>query len=181
VTLVVVVAGSALVALAVLAVVVLVRARDLRARHVRAFGARVPVPPEDKEHLVDAPRALYHGTRFAGGAAVLSPDWHEPCVGDLFCTEDAVFLRREGGGRLLFIPLRDIEEAELHRAHAELAGKDLPMLRLLWTRGGERLLTSFSLPGGMASLERLRREIHLRQPNVVEKLAPLLAAKPPAP
>jgi len=44
-----------------------------------------------------------------------------------------------------------------------LAGKELPMLKLRWRRGGEPLETQLSLRGGMAQLEKLRREIHLRQ------------------
>ncbi len=38
--------------------------------------------------------------------------------------------------------------------------------------------TKLSLRGGMASLEALRREIHLRQENVAEQLAPLLERTP---
>ena len=37
-----------------------------------------------------------------------------------------------------------------------------------WTGGGERLETV--LEASVHDLERLRREIHLRQPNVIEKL-----------
>lgn len=166
------------VAAAVPAVLVLLRARAIKARHRRAFGAVPAEPFADKERLVDAPRALYHGTRFADGTAVLVAAWAEACVGDLHCTEDAVFLSREGGERRLFIALREIEDAELHRAFAPLAGKDLPMLRLRWRRGGELLETNLSLPGGMASLERLRKEIHLRQENVAARLQPFLDRPP---
>ncbi len=157
---------------------VLRKARHLKARHVRAFGTVLPEPPPDKPHLVDSPRALYHGTRFANGDTVLVAAWAEACVGDLFCTEDALFLRREGGERTLFIPLQDIDDAQLLRSFAQLAGKDLPMLRLRWWRGGELLQTDLSMQGGMANLEKLRREIHLRQKNVAEKLAPLLTREP---
>jgi len=53
------------------------------------------------------------------------------------------------------------------------------MLRLRWRRGGEQLETALSLRGGMASLEALRREIHLRQGDVARQLAPLLQKAPP--
>jgi hypothetical protein len=142
---------------------VLVRARRLKARHRAVFGASVPLLQPDGERLVDMPRALYHGTRFADGAAILAVRWNEACVGDLWCTADGVFLRREEGGEPLVIPLAWVDDASLLRAHAPIAGKDLPMLRLRWRRGGETLLTDISLPGGMANLESLRREIHLRQ------------------
>jgi hypothetical protein len=145
------------------ATLVLARARRLKARHRAVFGAPVPHLEPGGERLVDAPRALYHGTRFADGAAILAVRWSEACVGDLWCTADGVFLRREEGGEPLVIPLPWVDDASLLRAHAPIAGKDLPMLRLRWRRGGETLLTDVSLPGGMANLESLRREIHLRQ------------------
>jgi hypothetical protein len=52
------------------------------------------------------------------------------------------------------------------------------MLRLRWTRGGEKLETQISLRGGMASLEALRREIHLRQGNIAAQLQPFLEKQP---
>ena len=147
--------------------------RRIKARHRRFFAAP-PRAAADGTRLVDAPRALYHGTAFADGMALLLPEWREACVGDLFCTEEAIFIRREGPGALLVIALPAVVDASLHRAFAPLAGKELPMLRLRWQRGGEMLQTDLSLRGGMASLETLRREIHLRQKNIAEKLAPLL-------
>jgi hypothetical protein len=157
----------------------LFQARKIKARHLRFFRAPPPAAPPDGTRLVDAPRALYHGTVFADGTALLLRDWKEPCVGDLWCTAEALFLQREGPGALLAIELRAVDEATLHRAFAPLAEKELPMLRLRWHRGGEELQTDLSLRGGMASLETLRREIHLRQGNVAAQLAPLLARMPP--
>lgn len=159
-------------------VFVLARARRLKARHLRAFGKPAPPPPPGKERIFESARALYHGTRFAGGERVLVTAWGEPAVADLFCTEDAVFLQREAEGGLLFIPLRDVQDAELHRAFAKLAGKELPMLRLRWVRGGELLETELSLQGGMANLETLRRQVHLRQANVVEQVLALYRRPP---
>jgi hypothetical protein len=110
---------------------------------------------------------------------VLASAWKEPCVSDVWCTAEALFIRREGQGSLLSIGHSEVSEAALHRGFAPIAGKELPMLRLRWRRGGEQLQTDLSLRGGMASLEALRREIHLRQSNVAEQLAPLLEKAPP--
>lgn len=154
------------------------QARKIKARHLRFAGAPVPAASPGGTRLVDAPRALYHGTAFADGTALLLPAWKEACVCDLWATEEAVFMQREGPGALLAIELRAIEDAALHRAFAPLAAKELPMLRLRWTRGGETVVTELSLRGGAASLETLRREIHLRQGNVAAQLAPLLAQVP---
>jgi hypothetical protein len=126
------------------------------------------------ERLVEGTRALYHGTRFLDGTALLIPAWRDACVCDLWCTAEALFVQREAQGALLSIPLAQIDEAALHRAFAALAGKELPMLRLRWHRGGEQLETAVSLRGGMASLESLRREIHLRQGNIAAQLRPFL-------
>jgi len=66
------------------------------------------------------------------------------------------------------------------RAHAELAGKDLPMVRIRFRRGGQVLMSDFSLRGGLANLERLRREVHLRQGthDALAVLGELLAREP---
>jgi hypothetical protein len=129
---------------------------------------------------VDAPRALYHGTRFADGTALLSPRWRDPCVGDLWCTDEAIFLDREAGGGRLAWPLSWIEDAALVRARADLVSRDLPMLRVRFRRGGEPLVSDFSLRGGMANLEKLRREVHLRQgtQNALAALGELLSKEP---
>jgi len=152
----------------------------LRRRHRAAFAAALPALDPDRERLLDAPRALYHGTRFADGTAVLAPRWAEPCVGDLWCTDEAIFLQREAGGGRLCWPLQWIEDASLLRARAELAGKELPMLRIRFRRGGEALVSDFSLRGGRASLEKLRREVHLRQGthDALAALGELLAREP---
>jgi hypothetical protein len=156
--------------------------RRIKARHLRFARAPAPDASPDGTRLVDSPRALYHGTTFADGTALLLPAWKDACVCDLWLTEDALFLQREaqreGPGALLVIGLRTVEDAALHRAFAPLAEKELPMLRLRWVRGGETLSTELSLRGGAASLETLRREIHLRQGNVAAQLAPLLERKP---
>jgi len=162
-------------AILLIAGALLFQARKIKARHLRFSGAPAPAASPEGTRLVDAPRALYHGTVFADGTALLLPAWKDPCVCDLWATEEAVFLQREGPGALLAIELRSIEDAALHRAFAPLAEKELPMLRLRWTRGGQTVVTELSLRGGAASLETLRREIHLRQGNVAAQLAPLLA------
>ena len=161
-------AAAVLVALAAaIGLVVLWKASKLKRRHRGFLGAPLPVLDPGADVLVDAPRALYHGTRFADGAPLLETMWAEGCVADLRCTVQAIVLKREAvgpaAGRELVLPLAWIEDAALGRGHAELAGKELPMLKLRWKRGGESLETQLSLRGGMAQLEKLRREIHLRQ------------------
>lgn len=165
-------------AIVLVAGALLLQARRIKLRHRRFFAAGAPAASPGATRLVDAPQALYHGTTFADGVALLAPEWKDACVCDLWCTGEALFIQREGPGALLSIALSSVREAALHRAFAPLAGKDLPMLRLEWTRGGETLLTELSLRGGMASLETLRREIHLRQGNIAEQLKPFLEQKP---
>ena len=154
------------------------RALRIKARHLRFANEPQPAPDDSAAPIYESARALYHGTRFRDGTALLIPAWQKPCVCDLALTPDALFLQREAQGARLAIALAAIEEAALHRAYAPLAEKDLPMLRLRWTRGGEKLETELSLRGGMASLETLRREIHLRQGNVEEQLRPFLEKQP---
>jgi hypothetical protein len=151
----------------------------IRARHQRFLRAPAPTPRADDERILEQPQGLYHGTRFVDGVALLAPIWKEPCVSDVWCTAEALFIRREGPGAVLSIAHAEVSEAALHRAFAPLAGKELPMLRLRWARGGEQLQTELSLRGGMATLEALRREIHLRQGNIAQQLAPLLQKTPP--
>jgi hypothetical protein len=169
----------AALAIALVAGALLFQARRIKRRHLRFLREPAPGLPGEGTRLVDAPRALYHGTSFADGAALLLPAWRDACVCDLFCTEEALFIRREGQGAQLAIAHASVVEAALHRGYAQLAGKELPMLRLRWKRGGELLQTELSLRGGMASLETLRREIHLRQGNIAAQLAPFLDRTPP--
>ena len=161
-------------AIALVAGALLFKARQIKARHLRFVKAPQPELNPEGERLADGTRALYHGTRFLDGTALLIPAWRDACVCDLWCTAEALFVQREAQGALLAIALNQIDEAALHRAYAALAGKELPMLRLRWHRGGETLETSVSLRGGMASLESLRREIHLRQGNIAAQLKPFL-------
>ncbi len=169
---------------------VLRRARAIKRRHLRVLQARLPSLDElgaQGPRLFQSEAALYHGTRFADGAAFLGPALRAPCVGELFCGERALFLRREPGAPLLeqqpllCWPLASIEEASLHRGYAPLAGKELPLLRLRWRQGGELLQSELSLRGGMEQLEKLRREIHLRQSRgeALVQLGRLLQKEPP--
>ncbi|HXN56768.1 MAG TPA: hypothetical protein VN874_10905 [Myxococcales bacterium] len=178
--------GGAALALALLTVL---RARAIKARHLRFAGEPLPRLDAAAERILEAPRGLLHGTRFADGQRLLSAAYAEPCVADIFCTGQAVFIRREQvgpeGGKTVAIPLAWIGDADLHRGHAALAGRELPMLRLRWRRGGEELATELSLRGGMAQLERLRREVHLRQGRgemlaQLRKYVEAEAAAPPA-
>ena len=63
---------------------------------VQGMDAAPSASPEGTR-LVDAPRALYHGTAFADGTALLAPPWREAGVCDLWCTEEALFVQLEGG------------------------------------------------------------------------------------
>lgn len=172
---------------ALAAAAVLRRARAIRARHLRFAGEPIPPFDADAERLVDAPRALMHGTRFSDGQHLLSVPYAGPCIADVVCTRQAVLFTREAGGaeggRTVAIPLAWIADAVLHRAHAPLAGRELPMLRLRWRRGGEELETELSLRGGMAQLERLRREVHLRQGqgDMLAQLRKYIEVAPAAP
>src|SRR5204862_76581 len=47
-------------------------AARLRARHRRFLDAPPPPAPGDAERILDQPQALYHGTRFADGSALLA-------------------------------------------------------------------------------------------------------------
>ncbi|HEY2031056.1 MAG TPA: hypothetical protein VGH20_17785 [Myxococcales bacterium] len=169
---------AALGGLGVLAALVARRALSIKARHLRFASEPQPEPEDSATPLYESVRALYHGTRFRDGTALLIPSWREACVCDLSLTSQALFLQREAQGARLAIALAAIEEAALHRAYAPLAKKELPMLRLRWSRGGDHLETELSLRGGMAALETLRREIHLRQGNVEEQLRPFLEKQP---
>jgi hypothetical protein len=167
----------ALIPLAAVAAAVVWKAQRIKARHRRFAAAPSPASAASVP-LFEAQRALYHGTGFQDGTALLIRAWRDPCVCDVTCTAEALFLVRQQREAMLAIPLDAVDEAALHRSHARLAGKDLPMLRLRWTRGGEKLVTNLSLRGGMSSLEVLRRIIHLRQGNVEAQLRPLIERQP---
>lgn len=143
---------------------VVLRARRLRARH-EAVLAEEPRADPAGEALLEAKAALFHGSRFEDGEALLLPAWAAACVGDLWVTKEALFLRREpegpDAGRVLVWPIAWMDEAVLVRGYARLAGKELPMLRLRYKRGGQALVSELSLRGGMANLEKLRRLLHL--------------------
>jgi hypothetical protein len=144
----------------------------IKLRHRRVLEGKVPSLEElgvEGARLYQSEAALFHGTRFADGSKLLDVGLSSPCVGDLWCGERALFLKREPGAPglertpVLAWPLKSIGEASLRRGFAPLAGKELPLLHLRWMRGGELLVSELSLRGGMEQLERLRREIHLRQ------------------
>ncbi len=78
-------------------------AARLRARHRRFLDAPPPPALGDAERILDQPQALYHGTRFADGSALLARAWKEPCVCDVWCTDAALFIRREGREAVLSI------------------------------------------------------------------------------
>jgi len=124
--------------------------RRLRARTARVVADRIASDP-DAERVFDETRMRHRGTGFADQMPLLTA-LEAPGEMTVFCTAEAVF-----AGRLI-IPMSSVEDAAI------AAGA----LRIRWRRGGETLQTV--LEARMHEMERLRREIHLRQKNVVEKL-----------
>ena len=118
--------------------------RRIRARTRRVLAAQ---PPADGERIVEL--RMRQTTAFADGLPAILERAGEV---DVFCTPSALVVGR------LVIPLAGVEDAAIERG----------ALHVRWTSGGERLETVLDAP--LHDLERLRREIHLRQPNVIEKL-----------
>jgi len=127
--------------------------RRIRLRTRRVL-ADEPRRDRQAERVFDETRMRHSRTGFADQMPLRAP-W---AAGDaaVFCTAEALFVGE------LTIPLESVEDAFM----AEGA------LRLRWRRGGELLETE--LQARASDLERLRREIHLRQKNVVEKLMTLV-------
>ena len=96
-------------------------------------------------------RMRHVGTGFADGMplpAILETAGEQ----GVFCTGEALFVGR------MIVPLAWVEDVAIESGS----------LRVRWRCGGELLETV--LQAGLHEMERLRREIHLRQPNVIEKL-----------
>lgn len=126
----------------------------LRTRRVRA---EQPAVDPQAERVIEL-RMRHLSTGFADGMPL--PVTLEP-AGEIlaFVTAQALFI----GG--LAIPLASVDDASIRGG----------ALRLWWRRGGELLETLLEAP--VHDLERLRREIHLRQPNVLQKLVEMVAPK----
>ena len=118
--------------------------RRIRARTRRVLAAK---PPIDGERIIEL--RMRQTTAFADGLPALLGGASDV---DVFCTPSALV-----AGRVV-IPLSGVEDAAIEGG----------ALHVRWTGGGERLETV--LEASVHDLERLRREIHLRQPNVIEKL-----------
>jgi len=117
--------------------------RRIRARTRRVLAAQ---PAVEGERVIEL--RMRQSTQFADGIPALFGEGEA----DVVCTS-AVLV----AGRLV-IPFAGVEDAAIERG----------ALRVRWTGGGEKLVTT--LEASVHDLERLRREIHLRQPNVIEKL-----------
>lgn len=128
--------------------------RRLRARTRRVLAAPV-VADSRGERVFDEMPMRHLGTAFADRLP-LPTILEERSEVNVFCTAEALF-----AGRLV-IPLSSVDDAALVRGS----------LRVRWRRGGELLETV--LQARAHDLERLRREIHLRQKNVAEKLMALV-------
>lgn len=128
--------------------------RKIRLRHRRVLadvrGDREAQP------IVEPMRMRVLGARFADGMPLRAP-WAKQSVETIFATGQALFI-----GASLVIPLECVDDAAVVRQ----------ALRLRFWRGGE--LLEISLQARLHDLERLRREIHLRQKNVAEKLISLV-------
>ncbi|MCA1826676.1 MAG: hypothetical protein ABR567_11925 [Myxococcales bacterium] len=124
--------------------------RRIRARTRRVLEAQ---PAIDGERVLEL--RMRHSTAFADGLPAL----FEAGDVDVVCTAAVL-----AAGRLV-IPLGAVEDAAIERG----------ALRVRWTVRGEKLVTTLEAP--VHDLERLRREIHLRQPNVIEKLLSMVQNK----
>ena len=129
-------------AIALVAGALLLVERRLRARTRRVLLAQAPA---DGERAIELRMRV--STSFADGMPFLRTFSAE----DVFVTSAALVAG-------LSIPLAGVEDAAIERG----------ALHVRWSAGGEKLETVLEAP--LHDLERLRREIHLRQPNVVEKL-----------
>jgi hypothetical protein len=143
----------AVVALALLfAAAVVLFSVSLRARRRRVLRAAPSL--NGLEPILPSLTLRHELTRFADGI-----DWPAPVFGRgqvaVVCTDEGIEAAR------LTIRHREIEDAAI------ASGR----LRLRWRRGGEDLESFFA--GDVVDLERLRREIHLRQAHDPKKLMAL--------
>jgi hypothetical protein len=130
-------------AIVLIAGALLLLERRIRVRTRRVLAAQEPVAGEPVLEL-----RIAVATAFADGM----PAPLDQGEVEVVCTASVL-----AAGRLV-IPLAAVEDAAIERG----------ALRVRWSGGGEKLVTSLTAP--VHDLERLRREIHLRQPNVIEKL-----------
>lgn len=128
--------------------------RRLRERTRRVLGGAAPADP-NRERVFDELRMRHVGTGFADGMplpAILETAGEQ----GVFCTGEALFVGR------MIVPLAWVEDVAIESGS----------LRVRWRCGGELLETV--LQAGLHEMERLRREIHLRQPNVIEKIVAMV-------
>ena len=116
--------------------------RRMKARSRRVLADQQPVQGDPVIEL-----RMGVSTSFADGMPAL----FEKGEMDVICTTGTLVAG-------LVIPLPAVEEAAIEGG----------TLKVRWTSGVEKLVTT--LRARRHDLERLRREIHLRQPNVIEKL-----------
>src|SRR5258705_11012548 len=85
----------------------------IRARDGRFLRASAPETRAEDDRILDQSQALYHGTRFADGIALLAHAWKDPCVADVWCTTEALLIWRAGQGATLSAAPSDVTEAAL--------------------------------------------------------------------
>jgi len=132
--------------------------KRLRDRTRRVLSAAPSADP-GLDRVFDASSMRHLGTRFADRMP-LPATLEKPGELSVFCTAEALF------AGTMVVPLASVEDIAIESG----------ALRIRWRRGGELLETA--LQAGVHDMERLRREIHLRQPNVVEKLVAMLGQRP---
>jgi len=128
-------------------------------RRARGILAVARAADRGADRVFEETRMRHRGSSFADGIPV--PDDIAPAeIVPVFATAAALFIGP------LAIPFSSVEDAALVEAR----------LRIRWRCEGERIETW--LEARRDDSERLRREIHLRQPHVAEQLVSMLGPKP---
>ncbi len=148
------------VAVATLAVVVVVGAR---ARAIAALGRRLEAEPLEPvsgaPQLVPAVPAVHLRTLVSGRDACLV-ELPAGVDGALSVTGRELLLTTDTP---LHVPIRRILEAGYLASFEGLDGREGVLLAVVWRRAGERLTSVFLVRARRHDVEKIRREIHLRQ------------------
>ena len=153
------IALSCVLAILVVAGALLVRVASRLRRRVRAVLRAGSSIDRDSPRVFDEVRMRHRGSCFSDGISV--PERIAPAgVVPVSATAEGVFIGA------MAIPPAVVDDAAL------VSGR----LRLRWRAGREAVETW--LEADRADLERLRREIHLRQANIAQKLAAMIGPKP---
>ncbi len=150
----------AVVAASALAFVVVVGAR---ARAIAALGRRLEAEPLEPvsgaPQLVPAVPAVHLRTLVSGRDACLV-ELPEGLDGALSVTERELLLTAD---TTLHVSMRRILEAGYLASFEGVDGRQGVLLAVVWRRAGERLTSVFLVRARRHDVEKIRREIHLRQ------------------